>query len=189
MSNKARETAEHLDFVQADQMVLKHRFRSKYDGRQDEVTALTRSGAQGEVLTKQSFKEESNINHIVNKYLKTGQLPNSSRAAMARFGDFSNIPSYKESLEVVLRAQEMFSELPSAVRNRFRNDPEQILQFLADPANRDEAVKLGLIDASTGKPPAPTQEQSDVSTPVPSPKGKGGVKAPPKPVLEDSDGE
>lgn len=121
-------------------------FRSKYDGKQKEQSLKSRYKGSMDMLTKQAYEGETNINNILRKYKLTGVLPQSSKTALAQFGDFSKIPSYKESLEHVLRAQDMFNELPSAVRNRFRNDPEQLIDFLGDKNNRDEAIKLGLIE-------------------------------------------
>lgn len=170
-----------MDFVESDRVV--QRFRSRFDGRNDEVRrAHTYNDESGEMITKQAFAAESDINNILKKYQLTGVLPDSSRAAMAQFGDFSNIPSYKESLEVVIDAQHMFSELPSAVRNRFRNDPGELLEFLSNPANRDEAAKLGLLDPSTGKPPLPPEVPGGRTQAEPAGSGT-------PPVAKPSEGE
>jgi len=125
-------------------------FRSKYDDKQKENRK--KYAGSMEMVTKQAMAEETNINNILRKYKLTGVLPTNSKAALANFGDFSKIPSYKESLEHVLAAQDMFSELPSAVRNRFRNDPGHLIEFLADKNNKDEAIRLGLIDKPITQP-------------------------------------
>ena len=39
----------------------------------------------------------------------------------------------------------MFDNLPSDVRNRFNNNPAQLLDFVADPENKEEAIELGLL--------------------------------------------
>jgi len=176
-----------FDFIEAEEMVMK--FRSRYDDCQEEMTAKTRTGAVGETLTKQAFAIESNINHIVNKYLKTGQLPDNSRMALAQFGDFTNVPSYKESLETVIRAQDMFSELPSAVRKRFKNNPEGLLEFLSDPENRDEAAKLGLLDPFTGKPPIPSNEPQGGSSARSKPPEEASKPKPSKGSKSESEGD
>jgi len=118
--------------------------RTKRDGKSDESRKIYKGST--EMVTKQAYEGETNINNILRKYKLTGVLPNNSKAALAQFGDFSKVPSYKESLERVIAAQDMFSELPSAVRNRFRNDPQHLIEFLADKNNKDEAIKLGLIE-------------------------------------------
>jgi len=45
----------------------------------------------------------------------------------------------------VMKIGQSFRELPAEIRNRFRNDPEELLRFTENPQNRDEAIKLGLI--------------------------------------------
>ena len=72
------------------------------------------------------------------------------------FGDFTDAPtSLHEAYDRILDAQANFMELPSAVRERFANDPLRLLSFLEDPANRAEAVKLGLVNVSPAAPAAP----------------------------------
>ncbi len=72
------------------------------------------------------------------------------------FGDFSDAPgSLQEAYNRILDAQANFLELPSAVRERFANDPMRLLAFLSDPANRSEAERLGLVNVSPAAPDAP----------------------------------
>ena len=63
-----------------------------------------------------------------------------------QFGDFSNEFDFRQAQETVIRAAEAFASLPSRVRKRFNNDPAELLEFLADEKNREEAVYLGLIE-------------------------------------------
>lgn len=97
----------------------------------------------GPTLTKQAFKDECDINKIMSKYQKNGQLPDMIKTN-PKFGDFSNPNSYQDSLNLVIHAQEQFASLSAAVRKRFNNDPAQFLEFTADPNNLPEMVKLGL---------------------------------------------
>lgn len=97
--------------------------------------------------TQQHFKEESDINFIVNRFLKTGTLPDVNPSAM--YGDFLHAPgSYQEALNLVIEAQDGFNALPAEMRARFNNDPGELLTFLQDENNRDEAITLGLIEKS-----------------------------------------
>lgn len=99
-------------------------------------------------MARQAHKDECDINFIVGRYLAGGLLP---QARGAFFGDVSEVPpDFREALEVVERSRDAFAELPSKVRARFGNDPAEVLDFLRDPANREEAIELGLIE----KPPA-----------------------------------
>lgn len=96
-------------------------------------------------LTRQEFAQEADINNIMRKYA-SGLPPAPAGARPPVFGDFSNVPDYQTALNKVIDAQERFAELPSQVRRRFDNDPAKLLAFLASEDNRDEAVKLGLLD-------------------------------------------
>lgn len=96
-------------------------------------------------LTKQAFKDECDINNIMRKYQTTGLVSHFAKGE-PKYGDFSNSVDYHEAMNQVLAAQDAFMALPSSIRARFSNDPGYLLDFVSDPNNRDEAVRLGLID-------------------------------------------
>ncbi len=106
----------------------------------------------GPSRTKQSFAVEADINNIIARYLKTGMAPVTD-ASRGSFADVSNIGSYAEVLQKVTAAQAGFRRLPSRLRTRFGNDPVRLLEFLGDPENREEAIKLGLVKAPPKKVP------------------------------------
>lgn len=100
--------------------------------------------------TKQSFKDECDINHIMRNYRDRGLLPQGTTKT-ARYGDFSTVDDYLQAQNLILRAQRQFSELPSEVRDRFQNDPTRFLTFVTDTANLDEAHDLGLLSEEASK--------------------------------------
>lgn len=98
-------------------------------------------------MTKQEFVKECDINNILKQYSQTGMLRHVSANASA--GAYQDLPDgldFQQALHIVEEGRAAFMSLPSKVRSRFGNQPEQFLAFLADPANRDEAVKLGLVE-------------------------------------------
>lgn len=109
----------------------------------------------GEVSrTKQSFKDSTDINKIIARFGRTGMLTHvNSRQPF--YGDVSNIDSYQGCLEVVRQAQELFAGMSAQVRERFGNDPAQMISFLENPANLDEAVRLGMAVKRPVAPLAP----------------------------------
>lgn len=94
-------------------------------------------------LAKQSFAEEADINTIVRRFGLTGQLPVGVR--MPTYGDFLDVPDYHQAMNAIVAANEAFAAMPAEVRYRFNNDPGRFVEFCSNEANRDEAVKLGLV--------------------------------------------
>lgn len=101
----------------------------------------------------QSQKDEADINVIVKRFGITGVLPISVKIPLS--GDYSDIVDFRGAQDLIVQARNEFMKLPADVRERFRNDPQELLYFVSDEANRDEAVKLGLIEAvPKDQPPA-----------------------------------
>lgn len=100
--------------------------------------------------TKQSFAQECDINTIMSRYALTGQFTHLSLRA-PQYGDVADI-DFQGCMDTVAAAREHFASLPSAIRDRFHNDPGRLLSFLQDPSNRDEALKLGLLAPSEAPP-------------------------------------
>jgi len=113
-------------------------------------------------LTEQQFKSECDINNILRRYAKTGELSHVNRRR-GSFQDFSEITDYQEMLHTVQRAQSAFMELDPVIRDRFRNDPAELIKFLQDPKNREEAVKLNLINPKTSNHDEQKQKTNDES--------------------------
>lgn len=105
------------------------------------------------VMVKQEFKQECDINQIMKRYENYGVLPEVKEGGV--FADVSNCGDFLAAQNVVAEAKNAFASLPASVRDRFRNDPAQLLAFLDDDKNRDEAVKLGLVKAVEKVVPAP----------------------------------
>lgn len=124
-------------------MATERKFRSRYDYEGDEVADATITYCPEPSLTKQEFKDESDINVVMRRYQNSGIAPGAS--GVARYGDFSDAVDYHTASNIVLAAEEQFSRLPSKIRDRFRNDPAAFLDFVHDSKNLDEAAELGLL--------------------------------------------
>jgi len=98
--------------------------------------------------TDQQWKKSCDVNEIVTRYKKTGQL-NHVRANQGTYADVSQIPDLLTSLLQVKKAEEAFLTVPAELRKKLDNDPVQFIEYLQDPKNDDEARKFGL------KPPLP----------------------------------
>lgn len=106
-------------------------------------------------LTKQSFQNECDINHIMARYEKTG-LVDHVRQVEGHYGNYIAAADYHGACNQVLAAQDMFMTLPAAVRSRFANDAGAFLMFVQDPKNRKEMADMGLL-----KPEVVQQMNSD----------------------------
>lgn len=71
------------------------------------------------------------------------------------FTDVSTVPSYAEMHQRMATIMQDFEMLPSALRERFAHSPGKLLDFLADPKNDQEAIRLGLKEVR--QPPAETE--------------------------------
>ena len=142
------------------------------DGLNDEISQKTGiSFIGGKGLTKQTDKDSADINVILRKYEKTGSLPDMILRE-PKYGDFSDVLSYQDALNLVMHAEEQFAALDAQVRKRFDNEPAEFLAFCNDPKNRDEMRKLGLlkpeepaVDAGVATPsqPAPVEPAKGVA--------------------------
>lgn len=111
-------------------------------------------------LTSQSFREDADINNIIKRFTKSGQLPPMRGDGQPFYGDVSEFSGLADALIKVQEAQDLFMQFPANVRERFENDPVQLIEFLGDEKNRSEAEALGLVQKKAvpdqPKPPAVT---------------------------------
>lgn len=112
---------------------------------------------EGIDLTEQHHLETTNINKIVSTFNRTGRIISSNKRP-AFYGDISSMPKdILETQDMKLRAVNALRALPVKVQERFGRNPEELLAFLSDPSNRDEAISLGLLDSSCTPAPAPME--------------------------------
>lgn len=126
-------------------------FHTAYSPRVSVVVDFTDKKIKGNVsMTNQSDKDAADINKIVARFDRTGNILDLVSGEMRKpvWGDFSSIGDYHSMMGAVTRAQQLFDALSSDIRNRFENDPAKLIDFLQDPANDAEAFKMGLKDKS-----------------------------------------
>lgn len=112
--------------------------------------------------TKQNHKAECDINNIIKQYQKTGILSHIQNAS-AQYIDLPSQFDYQDALNTVLDAEAAFADLPSKIRDRFGNDPGQLLAALQNPAFKSELTELGILKS----PPSPSPSGVDSVPPVP----------------------
>lgn len=131
--------------------------------------------------TQQQFRDMVNVNNIMKKYHATREITHLNNR-QGKYADITNAQEYFEATKTITEANQAFEQLPSHVRKRFGNDPSALLEFIHNPDNYDEGVKLGIFDPKIPNPnppqnnnPLPGQNNDDLNDdkpPVPSSKKK-----------------
>lgn len=133
-------------------MLRKIVLRSAFNYDADAVSEETGFACEGPSKTQQQFAEEVDINTIVKRFGIGAPLPLTEQMPVS--GDFTGVSDFTSAMRLVRQAEEAFYELPAEVRARFGNDPARVIEFLDDGRNREEAVKLGLVQP----PPEKTRD-------------------------------
>lgn len=129
--------------------------------------------------TKQANRNETDINLMIARYRKTGQVPTNSREP--KYGDFSEAITLEDAFQRVKEANESFMALPSRVRALAMNNPITLLEMLADEDDTAALVQAGLPvnipppnNAGPGGLPGGEGDKTPTTIPVGSSSG-GGV--------------
>jgi len=116
--------------------------RSAYNYDMDLASDKSGLKCEDPSLTQQQFKEEADINTIVDRFVKSGVLPNAVN--MPQYVDYEGIFDFQSAMNAVRAADENFMRMDAKVRSRFNNSPQEFLEFFANPENTQEAIRLGL---------------------------------------------
>lgn len=125
--------------------------RTPYNYDAKKASNDTRLSCQDEHLTVQDQAED--VNDIMRKFGHTGKMPLDMRVPLS--GDFSGVGTYQECLQAVKTAQNEFMKLPATIRERFKHDPEQFINFVEDEKNAEEGEKLGIWKLRKPEPKVP----------------------------------
>lgn len=128
------------------------KIRKPYDKR----TRLVQN-TQGESKTKQQFKTQCDVNHIIQQYDRGGVITHGN-AASPQYGVAPKI-DYHSAMNIVVEANAAFEALPANVRKRFDNDPAKFMDVIHDEKYHDDMVELGLLI------PKEEEVKTDVSVP------------------------
>ncbi len=101
----------------------------------------------GPCLVKKSEQDSTDVNLIMNSWIRGAPIPGVLNPAPGRYGDFSSGLDYRSALTAVRDAETAFAAMPPKVRNHCDNDPGKLLDMFYDPERREELVALGLVEA------------------------------------------
>jgi phage internal scaffolding protein len=119
------------------------KLRAAYNYDTDAASNESGLACEEPSLAQQHYKDECDINTILERFNVTGMLPQSP--VSPQYGDFSGITDYHSALNAVIAAQDQFDGLPAQIRARFENEPAKLIEFLEDENNRQEAEELGIV--------------------------------------------
>lgn len=97
----------------------------------------------GDSMTVQAGAEEADINFIVARVLRGGELPVLDRLPLQV--EFAEAMDFGTALRAIKDAEDLFMRLPAQVRSKFDNNPEGFVEYCEDPANRLELAEAGLL--------------------------------------------
>lgn len=132
---------------------MKVRIIGEYDA--DQVSHDTGLRCEDESLTQQEFKDESDINTIIDRF-GIGENPIQAQKWVTDL-DIENAPNdYMQVMNQLNEARDQFMTLPAKLRSQFDNQPGQFVSFVSDPGNFDEMVRLGLATPRPDPVPSDT---------------------------------
>lgn len=102
----------------------------------------------GDSLTQQHMAAEADINNLVNRHLNNPRrvpLGDPHATRQAQFGDYTSM-DFQAMQNAVADIEQKFAGLPARLRARFQNQPYQLVRFVENEENREEALKMGLIE-------------------------------------------
>ncbi|UQT28874.1 internal scaffolding protein [Microvirus AZ-2020] len=118
--------------------------RTPYNYDRKAASLETGTSCPEPTLTQQQFRDECDINVILERFGVTGELPTNVRQPI--MADFIEALDYQDALNAIRAANEAFMEMPAGIRARFENNPHNFVEFFSKEENREEGVKLGLIE-------------------------------------------
>lgn len=98
-------------------------FKTQYNHDRDFESERTAFFDDEPSLTKQEFKEETDINVILDRFMKTGQPP--PITLPEHFGDLTTRLTYFDAATAMAEANALFYMLPAAKRAEHLNDPNR----------------------------------------------------------------
>lgn len=117
------------------------RFRTQFDDYADRVSPAIE--CHEATRTDISQFEATDINLILERFRVTGRMDTPIHAPT--YGDFTGIADFQSARRAILQAEDSFMRLPADFRAKLGNDPQQFLEYIQDPDNRQDLEKRGYV--------------------------------------------
>jgi phage internal scaffolding protein len=134
-------------------------FKTPYNDTRERVQTCFADDAG---RTHQEHKQECDINHILEKYARTGLVTHVNKYE-PQYGDVTSM-EYQDMQNKIADVNSMFADLPAQERQRFNNDPAQFLAFVSDAKNVDD-MRDGVIGNNSTEGSEVPSESSVESAP------------------------
>lgn len=122
--------------------------------KEDEAKKIADPNGRQNQGAKQSFADECDINVIIARGQRAGQIGQAPQLGPENFPDLAGPQSFLEALEIVEKAEQTFLGLPAAVRAECFNRPDIFLERVQDTS---WAAKHGLLATLSPASPEPAQ--------------------------------
>ena len=151
-----------------------------------QLLALVPDRVYDDGRTKQSFKDECDINKIMCRFEVTGTISHLAKweGVYADFSDFD----FQRQTEQLTRGREIFDDLPGEVRKEFGQSPAAFFKYVNDPANAEDLRKKLPALAKPGQQlPRVASPTADNEAALAAAKEPAAPKAPPAPKNPPAD--
>jgi len=116
----------------------------------------------GKTKTQQSFKKDCDINVLYKKFQSGGMVdPEVFSRKPGRYADLSEVVDFQTAQQYLIDAGHEFDRLPLDVRRKFGFNVAEFLDFVGDPKNGEELVRLGLAEYRKDPPPDYQQQTAE----------------------------
>lgn len=136
-------------------MTTTTKLASSYRGRKRHQISFA-----GQGRTHQEHKAECDINTIVTRWRKSGEVAHQNPHE-GGFGDFSDGADYHTQVNRIMEAEEAFQAIPARVRAIAQNSPATFLDMCDDPQQLELLVDAGLKLEPRGERPQSSERSSD----------------------------
>lgn len=117
------------------------------------------------MMTKQSHKEECDINRILKQFKRTGIITHVQNAR-PQYTDLPDDIDFQNAMNTIIIAQETFENLPSKVRDHYQNDPQRFLAAFQDEKQHAQLEDFGLLRRrEEPKPTLPAPQEAPKAEP------------------------
>lgn len=142
------------------------KFRTRFTCGKSRAAAIG-----GPTLAQSQFLDSCDVKKIIARCKTVGIPLSTVQRTNGFFADLTMAPDdLRSALDISIKARDSFEQLPAKVKERFGFDPSKLLDFVQDSNNRDEAIRLGLIDppaVDTTLNPSPSTVEKDIPSAVP----------------------